>query len=61
MAYTFNKYNRKICPIPWRYIDSEYAINSEFNYPLYCINTGSGDYSEISFKKTRLIMEYNLT
>ena len=59
MAYTFNKYNRKVYPIPWKYIDSENAINADFNYPLYCINTGSGVYSEFSFKKTRLIMEYN--
>ena len=59
MAYTFNKYNRKICPIYWRYIDSGNAINADFNCPLFCINTGSGDYSDFKFMRTRLIMEYN--
>ena len=56
--YTFNKYNRKVNLINYNYIDNENAIKGDFNYPLFCINTGNNqDYSKISFPETRLVMD----
>ena len=56
-VYTFNKYNRKVNLIKYNYIDNEKAIKGNFNYPLFCINTGNNkDYSKISFPETRLVM-----
>ena len=58
MAYTFNKYNRKVHIISSKYIDIYESITSNFNFSLYCINTGQKYYSKLSFKKARIVMEY---
>ena len=56
--YTFNKYNRKVNLINYNYIDNEKALKGNFDFPLFCINTGNNkDYSKISFPETRLVMD----
>ena len=57
MTYTFNKYKKKINSISNNYIDNNDAIKGNYNYPLFCINTGSTNYSILSFNKTRIAME----
>ena len=58
IAYTFNKYNKKVNPIDNKYIDNNSSIISDYNYSLFCINTGSGYYPTLSFMKSKLVMEY---
>jgi cell division protein FtsB len=57
MTYNFNKYNKKVHPISNNYIDNEASITGNYNFPLFCINTGQKDYSDMSFKKARIVME----
>ena len=59
VVYTFNKYKRKTNLINYNYIDNAKTIYGKYNFPLFCINTGNNnDYSDISFIKTKLVMEY---
>ena len=55
MSYTFNKYNKKVHPIPYKYIDNNYSLTANYKVSLFCINTGNDVYSNLSFKKTRII------
>jgi hypothetical protein len=57
MSYTFNKYNKKVHPLSNHYIDNNYSITENYNFSLFCINTGNEDYSNLSFRKTRIVME----
>ena len=58
IVYIFNKYKRKSNPIEYNYIDNAKTVYGNFKYPLFCINTGNNnDYSEISFSKTKLVIE----
>ena len=58
IVYTFNKYNRKSNIIQSNYIDNSKTVEGNYNYPLFCINTGNNyDYSNISFIKTKIVME----
>ena len=57
-VYIFNKYKRKSNIINNNYIDNENSIFGNYNFPLFCINTGNNkDYSSISFSKTKIVME----
>ena len=57
-VYTFNKYNRKVNLINYNYIDNDKTLKGDFNFPLFCINTGNNrEYSKISFPETRLVMD----
>ena len=58
MAYTFKKYNKKVNPISHTYIDNNVTIISNFNYSLFCINTGNDYYTPLSFMKSKLTMEH---
>jgi hypothetical protein len=58
MTYTFNKYNKKVNSISYKYIDNYRSITSNYNVSLFCINTAQLNYSKLSFKKTRIVMEY---
>ena len=49
IIYTFNKYNRKVNSIPWTYINTDKAILSNYDYPLFVINTGSINYSSTEY------------
>ena len=56
--YTFNKYKRKVNKIKYGYIDAAKTIKGNFNFPLFCINTGNNsDYSKLSFMKMKITME----
>jgi hypothetical protein len=57
MSYTFNKYNKKVHPLSYHYIDNNNAVNENYNFSLFCINTGNEDYSNLSFKLTKVVME----
>ena len=57
-VYIFNKYKRKSILIDNNYIDNANSIFGNYNYPLFCINTGNNkDYASISFFKTKIVME----
>lgn len=58
MTYIFNKYNKKVHTISSKYIDIYESLTGNFNFSLFCINTGPKEYSELSFKKTRIVMEH---
>ena len=56
--YSFNKYSRKVNLVDYNYIDIDKTLTGNFNYPLFCINTGNNkDYSKISYPEARLVME----
>ena len=57
MSYTFNKYNKKVHSLSYKYIDIERSFTSNYNVSLFCINTGQKRYSNLSFKKARIVME----
>ena len=57
MIYTFNKYFRKVSFVKFNYIDIENAINGNYDYDLFCINTGNNkDYNKISYLKLKIVM-----
>ena len=57
MIYTFNKYFRKVSFVKYNYIDIENAINGNYDYDLFCINTGNNkDYNKISYLKLKIVM-----
>ena len=58
LSYMFIKYNKKIKDISFKYIDINDSIFDNFNYSLYCINTGGGNYSYLNFYKARIVMNY---
>ena len=53
------KNNRKVNPITYKYIDIEEALTSDYNYSLFCINTGALKYSDVNLMKAKIVMEYN--
>lgn len=57
-SYTFLKYNKKVNNIPYKYMNNKNPIIENYNYSLICINTGSINYSKLTFMKSRIVMEY---
>jgi hypothetical protein len=57
LAYTFTKYNKKVNPITYNYIENDKSFFSQYNFSLFCINTGTKQYSSLSFMKSKLVME----
>ena len=57
-SYTFLKYNKKIKKISYKYMNTINSYIDSYNYSLLCINTGSANYSNLIFLKSRLVMEY---
>ena len=57
LAYTFIKYNKKVNPISYNYIENDKSLFSQYNFSLFCINTGARQYSPLSFMKSKLVME----
>ena len=57
MSFTFNKYNRKVHTLSYEYIDNDRTITGNYNVSLFCINRGQKKYSNLSFKKSRIVME----
>ena len=58
ISYTFMKYNKKVKNISYKYISNKNSLFANYNYQLYCINTNGSPNSDLSFLKTKLIMEY---
>ena len=58
LTYTFFKYNKKVRNISNKLIQNKDSIFSDYNFSLFCINTGSINYNPISFMKTKIVMEY---
>ena len=58
VVYAFNKYKRRVNKIKHGYIDVKESITANFDFPLFCINTGGdGDYNQLSFMKMKVTME----
>ena len=58
-SYTFLKYNRPVKHIPFKFIQLNDSILSNFKpYSLLCINKGAGNYSYIKFYNAKIFMEY---
>ena len=59
IVYSFNQYRRRVNKINYNYIDGANTIQGNYNYPLFCINTGNNnDYSNFAFMKMKVSMEY---
>ena len=58
VSYTFLKYNKKVKKISYKYMNTKNSFIDTYNYSLLCINTGSTNYSNLTFLKSRLVMEY---
>ena len=58
VSYSFFKYKKKIKNISNKLINNKNTIISDYNYSLFCINTGSFNYSIISFMISKIVMEY---
>ena len=60
MTYIFNKYHRKVSPISHKFIELNSAITEMYDdYSLFCINTGSKKYSQLSYDFLRITLEKN--
>ena len=58
ISYIFLKYKRKVKIVSYKYLNTKNSFIDNYNYSLLCINTGSINYSNLIFLKSRLIMEY---
>lgn len=58
LSYTFIKYKKRVRNISNKLIQSKYAIFEDYNYSLFCINTGSIKYTPLSFIQSKIVMEY---
>ena len=58
LAYTFIKYNKKVKNIPSKLIQNKNSITEDYNFSLFCINTGAINYTKLSFMKSKILMEY---
>ena len=57
-SYSFFKYNKKVRNITYKLINFRDSINIDYNFSLFCINTGAMEYSPSSFMKTKIVLEY---
>ena len=57
-SYIFIKYNRKVRDIKYKFIRINNSISADYNFSLFCINKGPGNYSYLTFYKTKIVMEY---
>jgi hypothetical protein len=58
LTYTLIRYNKKVKNISYNLIQNKYSIFSDYNYSLFCINTGAINYTNVSFMKSKIVMEY---
>ena len=58
LSYTFFKYKKKVRNISNKLIQNKNSIFSDYNFSLFCINTGAINYNIVSFLKTKIVMEY---
>ena len=58
LSYIFNKYNKKVRHVSYKFIDNKDSVMNNYHYSLFCINTGSFNDLDIYFLKTKIVMEY---
>ena len=58
LSYSFIKYGRKINNIPYKFIQLNNSISLDYNYSLFCINKGAGNYTLLNYNKAKIVMEY---
>ena len=58
IAYIFLKYKRLVNHIPYKFIQINDSISANYNYFLFCINKGAGNFSFLNFNKEKIEMEY---
>ena len=58
LCYTFIKYKRKVKNIPNILIQSKNSIEGNYNFSLFCLNTGPYNYTDLNKMKSKLVMEY---
>ena len=58
LSYTFIKFNKKVKDLPYKYIDIKITVLANYNYSLFCINTGGGNYSLFNYHKAKIVMNY---
>ena len=57
MIYTFNAYFRKVSLVKYNYIDVGNTLNGNYDFDLFCINTGgNNDYSKLSHQQAKITM-----
>ena len=58
LSYTFIKYERKVKLMDSKFIKINDSILENYNFSLFCINKGPGNYSYLIYYKAKIIMEY---
>jgi len=58
VSYIFIKYGRKVKNIPSDFIQLNDSISANFDFHLFCINKGAGNYPQINLYKEKIVMEY---
>ena len=58
LSYSFIKFLKKVRNISNNLIQNKNAIFADYNYSLFCINTGSIKYKSLEFLKSTIVMEY---
>ena len=58
LSYSFLKYDRLINNIPANFIKLNNSIFGNYNFSLFCINKGAGNYSNLKLYQAKIIMEY---
>ena len=58
VSYIFLKYRRRVKNIPSVFIQINESILGNYNYKLFCINKGSGNYPKLNLHKAKIVMEH---
>ena len=58
LSYIFLKFDRKVKNIPAKIIKINNSISSDYNFDLFCINKGPGNYSYLNLFKAKITMEH---
>ena len=58
LSYSFIRFLKKVRNISNNLIQNKNAIFADYNYSLFCINTGSIKYKSLEFLESKIVMEY---
>ena len=58
LSYSFIRFLKKVKNISNNLIQNKNAIFADYNYSLFCINTGSIKYDSLAFMESKIVMEY---
>ena len=58
LSYSFIRFLKKVKNISNNLIQNKNAIFADYNYSLFCINTGSIKYDSLVFMESKIVMEY---